>query len=185
MRKGGSIIIGVIVLALLVGGGYAVFHKSSKNPVSSSSSTSSKSTVPAVNNAVVITKTDSTVGQYLADPSGNTLYTYNADTPGVSNCTGSCLENWPAYVDKGSTTDLPSGIGTITRSDNHQVQYTYNGMPLYYFTSDSKGKVTGNGVENFSVAKPAAATSSQSAPTSSPSTTSSSTNSSSSSGYPY
>lgn len=157
-------IVGIIVALIVVaGGGYAIFHKSSK-PASTGSTTSKSSTTskaPAVNNAVLITKTDSAAGQYLADPSGNTLYTYDKDTSGVSNCTGSCLASWPAYVDKGATTGLPAGVGTIKRSDNGQVQYTYNGMPLYYFVSDSAGQVTGDGVENFSVAKPAASSSSQ------------------------
>jgi predicted lipoprotein with Yx(FWY)xxD motif len=128
----------------------------------------------AVNNAVLTTKTASSIGNYLADPNGRALYTYNADTPGVSNCTGGCLAAWPAYQDKGSTTGLPTGVGTIKRSDNGEIQYTYQGLPLYYFINDSGGTVTGNGVENFRVAMPASApqsaTKSQSTQTTKPST---------------
>jgi predicted lipoprotein with Yx(FWY)xxD motif len=178
-------IVGVIIaLIVVVGGGYAIFHKSSKpeSTASTTSKSSTKSNAPAVNNAVLITKTDSAVGQYLADPSGKALYTYDKDASGISNCTGSCLASWPAYVDKGATTGLPAGVGTIKRSDNGQVQYTYNGMPLYYFVSDSTGQVTGDSVENFSVAKPAAASSSQ--PASSPSAGSSSQPSGSNSSSP-
>jgi predicted lipoprotein with Yx(FWY)xxD motif len=54
----------------------------------------------------------------------------------------------------GSTTGLPANISTIKRSDNGQIQYTYKGMPLYYFASDTKGQVTGNAVSGFYVAKP-------------------------------
>jgi predicted lipoprotein with Yx(FWY)xxD motif len=179
-------IVGVIIaLLIVVGGGYAIFHNSSKpaSPASTAGKSSTKSSAPAVNNAVLITKTDSAAGQYLADPSGKALYTYDKDTSGVSNCTGSCLTTWPAYVDKGSTTGLPAGVGTIKRSDNGQVQYTYNGMPLYYFVSDSAGQVTGDGVEDFSVAKPAAASSSQPA-TPAPSSGSSSQPSGSNSSNP-
>jgi predicted lipoprotein with Yx(FWY)xxD motif len=158
---------------VVVAGGYAIFHKSPKATPTSTSSASSSSK-PAVNNAVLTTKTDSKLGQYLADASGNALYTYNADTTGVSNCTGACLTAWPAYVDTGSTTNLPTGVSTIKRSDNGQTQYTYNGKPLYYFASDSQGQVTGNGVENFSVATPAAAASSSSQSTSTPPASSSS-----------
>lgn len=159
-------IIAIVALIIIAGGAYAIFHKSS-GPASGDSSQSAGSTEPdktaessgqdnaaAVNNAVLTTKTDPGLGQYLADPDGKALYTYDADTKGASNCTGSCLTAWPAYVDEGSTTGLPSGIGTIKRADNGQVQYTYNGLPLYYFASDSPGQVTGDGVENFSVAKP-------------------------------
>lgn len=171
----------VIAIIIIVGGGYLIFHKSNNN-----SNTSNNA--PAVNNAVVITKTSSSVGQYLADPKGNALYTYNADSSGVSNCKGACLATWPAYIDNGSTANLPSGITVIKRSDNGKMQYAYNGMPLYYFVSDSKGQVTGNNIQNFVVAKPAAASSSSSS-SSSNSTSSGSTgttnNSSSSSNYNY
>jgi predicted lipoprotein with Yx(FWY)xxD motif len=174
MRKGNSIVVAIIAAIIIIGGGYAIFHKSSPK-ASTQQNSSAKTTAPAVNNAVLITKTDSSLGQYLADSSGKALYTYNADTSGVSNCSGACLMNWPAYVDKGATTGLPSGVGTITRKDNGQIQYTYNGLPLYYFASDSTGKVTGNGVENFKVATPAASSSSSSSSTSNSSSSSSST----------
>lgn len=188
MKKSSSIIIGIIVIAVLAGAGYAAFHKSSKPAATTASKSSSQST-PAVNNAVLITKTDASLGQYLAAPSGKALYTYSSDTSGVSNCTGSCLSAWPAYVDSGSTTGLPSGVSTITRTDNGQVQYTYMGKPLYYFASDSAGQVTGNGVDNFQVAKPSSAASSSSQSTSAPSSNtpaaSSGSSSSSSPNYNY
>jgi hypothetical protein len=35
------------------------------------------------------------------------------------------------------------------------MQVTYNGMPLYFFVQDkNSGQVTGNGVQNFSIATP-------------------------------
>jgi len=160
---------------VLLGGGYALLHKSSNTtPTTTTAKTSAK---PTVNNTVLMTKTSSSLGQYLADPNGKALYTYGADSSGVSNCTGACLANWPAYQDSGSTTNLPTGVGTIKRADNGQTQYTYQGLPLYYFVNDSQGQVTGNGISRFQVAKPAAATSSQ--PTTTPST------SNPSSGHPY
>lgn len=164
-----------------------LIRKPSKPVSNGTSSGSSQSSGPAVNNSVLITKSNSTVGSYLADPKGNTLYTYGKDTNGVSNCTGSCLSNWPPYLDKGSTTNLPAGVGVITRKDNGDIQYTYNGMPLYYFSGDSTGQVTGDGVNNFSVARPAAA-SSQSSPsssTSAPSMSSQPSTNNSSSTSPY
>jgi predicted lipoprotein with Yx(FWY)xxD motif len=174
-----NLLIAVVVIVIVGAGGYAIFHKSNK-PTATNTNPATPSSVPAVNNSVLTTKTDSQLGQYLVDPSGQALYTYNADSSGVSNCTGSCLANWPAYQAKGSVTGLPAGISTITRVDNGQVQYTYNGMPLYYFTSDTQGKVTGNGVENFTVAKPA-----PSSPSTTTSPSSSSTPSYNSSDSPY
>jgi len=172
-------IIGLIVLVILVVGGILIFHKSpSYQSNNTNSNQSSKTPNQATqSNSVVLVKTSPAFGQYLTDPSGRALYTYNADTSGVSNCTGSCLSNWPIYQATGSTTNLPANIGTIKRTDSGQTQYTYNGLPLYYFTGDSGSQVTGNGIDNFSIAKASS--------TSSGTSNSSTTNNSNSSGYPY
>lgn len=152
-RLAGAVII-IIVIAVAA---FAIFHKSSNdNSTNTTNTTANQNTKPAVNNSVVLTKTDPSLGQYLTDPSGRALYTYNADTSGVSNCTGSCLANWPAYTANSTAANLPAGITTLRRSDTGAMQYAYNGMPLYYFTSDSGTQVTGNGVEDFQVAKPTA-----------------------------
>ena len=178
MRRSSWAVIVIIILIILIGGGYALFHNSSDSNTANNSTTpsSSQNNQPA-SNAVFVTKTDPTLGQYLADPSGKPLYTYNADSSGVSNCTGSCLSNWPPYTVTSTIANLPSGVSTIKRTDNGQTQYTYHGMPLYYFTGDSAGKVTGNNVENFSVAKPASSNSDT------PSSNTSTQNNNS--GYPY
>lgn len=113
-----------------------------------------KTTSTPTTSEVVTTKTNSTVGQYLADANGKTLYTYGADTNGVSNCTGSCLAAWPIYSAASAPASLPTNVMLIKRTDGTS-QYAYKGMPLYYYTGDSSaGQVTGNGVNNFSVAKP-------------------------------
>lgn len=166
-------VIAIIVALIIVGGGaYAlVKHKdnsktASNNSTGSSASTgaygsssasggsAAKSQSPAVNNAVLITKTNSSLGSYLAEPNGTPLYTYNSDSNGVSNCSGSCLSTWPVYQDAGSTAGLPQNVSTIKRADNGEVQYTYKGLPLYTFTSDSPGQVTGNNLNGFQVARP-------------------------------
>lgn len=182
--KKGSIITVVLIVIVVLAGGYALLHKSN-NSSKNSSSTASSNKTPA-SNAVIVTKTDSSLGQYLADPSGKPLYTYAKDTSGVSNCTGSCLASWPAYQATGSTTNLPNGVATIKRSDNGETQYTYNGMPLYYFISDSAGHPTGNGVDSFQLAKPGSSGSSaQSQPSASSNSSSSSSSNSSSPSYSY
>ena len=156
VKKGILITAGVIIVILI--GGYAVMHKSPAKTliqtVSSTSNSGKSRTTKAVDNSVVITKFNSNVGSYLASPNGQTLYTYSSDTKGTSSCTGTCLTLWPAYQDKGSTSGLPTNIGTIKRSDNGEIQYTYKGMPLYFFASETSGHVTGNGVAGFYVAKP-------------------------------
>lgn len=149
-----STLFGIVIVIVLVIGGFAIFHTSNKTTTVTPSTTgSSKSQSVTVNNAVLITKSAS-LGSYLAEPNGDALYTYGRDSNGVSNCTGSCLSSWPAYQDTGATTGLPANVSTIKRTDNGEIQYTYKGMPLYTFVGDSDGQVTGNGVSDFSVAKP-------------------------------
>jgi predicted lipoprotein with Yx(FWY)xxD motif len=142
----------IVVVILAVIGGYAIFHKSAPKTIVTSYSSSSNTNTSS--GKVVLTETNSTVGTYLADPDDNTLYTHGSGSAGVTSCTGPCLSAWPAYIDKGATVGLPTNIGTITRADNGEVQYTYKGAPLYYFASDSQGQVTGNGVANFYIVKP-------------------------------
>ncbi len=173
------VIIGAVVI-VVAGGALIVMHMSKATASSGTKVTNAS----AVNNAVLITKTSSAVAEYLADPSGKALYAYSQDANGMSNCTGSCLSTWPAYVDSGSTTSLPSGVGTITRSDNGKTQYTYNGLPLYYFVGDASGGATGDDVSGFHLAKPmppqaaSAPAAATAAPTSAPAASQSSSSSS-------
>lgn len=82
------------------------------------------------------------LGAYLVDAaSGMTVYLFDNDEMGVSNCTEGCLENWPAVtLYAGDRLVAGEGIegelGTITREDDESTQITYNGMPLYFFAND-------------------------------------------------
>lgn len=147
------IIIGVIVVVVLGGGSYLIFHKSSTPKPSTTTNSTTTTSQTSTNNSIIQTKTNATVGQYLADTNGDALYTYGADTSGVSNCSGSCLYSWPAYVPTSSLASLPTNLTIIKRSDGSS-QYAYKGMPLYTFTGDSAGHVTGDNVSDFHVAKP-------------------------------
>ncbi len=92
------------------------------------------------------------LGQFLVGPDGFTLYTFANDEDGVSNCTGGCLENWPALtVESEDALTVQPGLAgefsTITREDDGSIQVTYNGMPLYYWVNDEAiGDATGEGV---------------------------------------
>jgi len=102
--------------------------------------------------AVVVNAT----GGVLVGPTGMALYTKGTDP---TSCTGGCLSAWPPLaVPAGGTASAGTGVtgtvATVTRSDG-STQVTYNGMPLYYFASDSTaGTATGDGVSGFAVAKP-------------------------------
>jgi predicted lipoprotein with Yx(FWY)xxD motif len=97
--------------------------------------------------------TDPKLGAILVDSKGMTLYTYKKDTPGVSNCSGGCAENWPPLLVTTGSPAAGAGVtGTLAsfaRTDNG-TQVTYNGMPLYYFIGDkAPGDVKGQGVGNL------------------------------------
>jgi len=87
------VVIGLIVYGLVY---YFVFAKKAYSPSSSTSGSQQSATVPTDN--IYTTKTDSAKGTHLADFQGRALYTYEKDTSGVSNCTGSCLSAWPPYT---------------------------------------------------------------------------------------
>jgi predicted lipoprotein with Yx(FWY)xxD motif len=86
-------------------------------------------------------------GKALVDGAGMTLYTFDRDTTGTSNCNGVCPNNWPPF--KVAADAKPSGDWTIvTRSDGGK-QWAYKGNPLYTFYKDSNpGDATGDGVNN-------------------------------------
>ena len=107
MKKGLTAAIVVVIVLVVAGGAYALMHKSDNQPTTMSRLPSSTqehhaSNAPAINNAIVITKTDATVGQYLATPDGKPLRISRmpVTTNGVSNCTGAVsgkLAGLPGY----------------------------------------------------------------------------------------
>jgi predicted lipoprotein with Yx(FWY)xxD motif len=92
-------------------------------------------------------------GKALVGSNGRTLYLFQADKNGTSACTGACAGAWPPDIVTGQP-QAGSGVnqallGTITRPDGTK-QVTYNGRPLYYFTSDTAGRIAhGEGVKAF------------------------------------
>jgi predicted lipoprotein with Yx(FWY)xxD motif len=90
------------------------------------------------------------LGNILVGPTGNTVYRFDNDAPGVSNCSGDCAANWPPLTVESESVvadfRLPGELGTIAREDG-TLQVTYNGWPLYYWKDDAaRGDVTGEGV---------------------------------------
>ncbi len=111
---------------------------------------SSTSSVPVTGSGVEIkVTTKEGLGTFLVDEKGMTLYLFTKDTPGVSNCSGSCLTAWPPLLTSGEPRagdGVTGKLGTITRDDG-SLQVTYNDMPLYYYVTDVKpGDTTGQDV---------------------------------------
>ena len=94
------------------------------------------------------------MGEVLTDAKGMTLYTYDKDMPGMSNCTGECAEYWPpAMAEAGA---MPTGDLTIVKRADGTMQWADKGMPLYTFAKDKKpGDVMGDNMNNvWHVVKP-------------------------------
>lgn len=153
MNKG---VVIVIIVLLLLGGGYLERHqiKSMLGMAPAAPQTQTTSAQPSPSSAamapsdnIYLTKTDASKGPYLTDFQGMTLYTYDKDTTGVSNCSGACVAAWPVYT-SGATAQktFPANISVITRADGSK-QFAWKGMPLYYFAKDTKaGDISGDGV---------------------------------------
>jgi predicted lipoprotein with Yx(FWY)xxD motif len=148
--------VGAFALALLVGCG-----SSNDNSSSSSSGATASTAAPATAGAGagatttdgVVNTGDSDLGTILVDSNGRTLYLFEADTGGKSTCNGQCAQVWPPFIAKGKVTAGAgadaSKLGTTKRTDG-SLQVTYNGLPLYYYVTDSKpGDTTGNNVDQF------------------------------------
>jgi predicted lipoprotein with Yx(FWY)xxD motif len=83
-------------------------------------------------------------GTVLTDANGMTLYTFDKDKTGQSNCTGECASYWPPAA---ATKDAkPVGGLTIIKRADGTMQWADDGKPLYTYVSDKKpGDVTGDG----------------------------------------
>jgi predicted lipoprotein with Yx(FWY)xxD motif len=104
----------------------------------------------SANEATLNVASNSTLGEFLVDGKGMTLYMYTRDTADTSNCSGDCLVSWPPFLTQGNPILGPgiddSKVGTTTLADGSLI-VTYNHMPLYYWIKDTKpGDTTGQGV---------------------------------------
>jgi predicted lipoprotein with Yx(FWY)xxD motif len=102
--------------------------------------------------ALVNVGQNSTLGSFLVDSKGMTLYLFTNDKPNTSNCYGGCAGYWPPLLTNGApvagTGVNASMLGTTKRTDG-TTQVTYNGWPLYYYVSDkAAGDTTGEDVQN-------------------------------------
>jgi predicted lipoprotein with Yx(FWY)xxD motif len=97
---------------------------------------------------------DTSKGKALVDAKGMTLYTFDKDTAGKSNCNGQCATNWPPL--KASADAKSMGKFSVVTRDDGSKQWAHDGKPLYTWIKDKKaGDVTGDGVNNvWHIAKP-------------------------------
>jgi CxxC motif-containing protein (DUF1111 family)/predicted lipoprotein with Yx(FWY)xxD motif len=75
-----------------------------------------------------------------------TLYTFDNDQNGVSNCYNGCAANWPPVL---VADDFASGVADLatTQRNDGTVQVTYKNQPLYFYAGDKvAGDTNGQGV---------------------------------------
>jgi predicted lipoprotein with Yx(FWY)xxD motif len=93
-------------------------------------------------------------GKALVDLNGMTLYVFDRDGNGKSNCNAQCAVSWlPLIAD---TDAQASGSFSFISRDDGRKQWAYKGKPLYTWTKDKKpGDATGDGVNKvWHVASP-------------------------------
>ncbi len=79
----------------------------------------------------------------LTDANGMTLYTFDKDAPGVSNCYDKCAENWPPAI--AAADAVAEGDFTLVDRTDGTKMWAHNGWPLYLWVKDTKpGDTTGD-----------------------------------------
>ena len=97
---------------------------------------------------------ETSLGVVLVDANGMTLYTFDKDTDGVSNCYDQCAANWPPLMAADGA--MAEGEWTLVERKDGGMMWAYDGKPLYTWVKDTKpGDVTGDGVNSvWHAAKP-------------------------------
>ncbi|TDD28815.1 hypothetical protein E1218_06115 [Kribbella turkmenica] len=140
MKRLGSVI-GVVALGLA---GLTACGDESETPAAGGATTAASSAPKLATGEVA------GLGKVVVDGNGRTVYVFDKDTPGTSNCEGDCLAKWPV-VPAGEGTPQLEGIdaslvGTVTRNDGSK-QLSIGGLPIYLFAQDTRaGEAKGQAV---------------------------------------
>jgi predicted lipoprotein with Yx(FWY)xxD motif len=147
----------IAILGLSIAGavsGVTVAATAGGSPAKPAASLASAATSPAVH-AATVTVAGRTEA-ILVTANGLPLYFYKADTATESRVTGELAALWPPLTAAGPAVNGPPGNLQVVHTSNG-FQVTYNGHFLYTFVQDSPGHASGQGVQDFFVATPGAA----------------------------
>jgi predicted lipoprotein with Yx(FWY)xxD motif len=104
-------------------------------------------------NYTVDIASNETLGTYLVNDTGFTLYYFANDAPGngTSTCYGECVRLWPLFYAENIV--VPEGLNetdfTAVEREDGSMQTAYKGWPLYFYYLDMKeGDVIGQGVRD-------------------------------------
>lgn len=97
---------------------------------------------------------DSSLGSVLTDTEGMTLYYFDKDVAGKSNCNGKCATAWPPLM-AGDDAKVTGDFSIVVRDDGGK-QWAHKGLPLYLWVKDkAPGDTTGHRVgDKWTVAQP-------------------------------
>ncbi len=103
--------------------------------------------------AATLTTARTSLGQFLVDGKGRTVYLFEADKPNMSNCSGACASAWPP-LPAGAKPQVKGGVAaakvTTIKGADGKPQLAYAGHPLYYYAGDTKAGATGGqGLDQF------------------------------------
>ena len=88
---------------------------------------------------------DSSMGKIYTDAKGMTLYTFDKDEAGKSNCYDDCAVKWPPFP--AAADAMAEGEWTIVERTDGTKQWAYEGKPLYLYFDDKKaGDMAGEGM---------------------------------------
>jgi predicted lipoprotein with Yx(FWY)xxD motif len=109
-------------------------------------------TAPAASGATTVKAIHSQFGTVLADGRGQAFYLFDKERSARSECYGACAKAWPPVLTKGAPRAGKGArkrlLGTTRRRDGSR-QVTYRGHPLYYYVSDSPGRILCQNVREF------------------------------------
>ena len=97
---------------------------------------------------------DTPAGKVYTDAKGMTLYTFDKDEVGKTNCYDKCAVAWPPLM--AAADAKAEGEWTIVDRTDGTKMWAYDGKPLYTYVDDKKpGDMTGEGKGGvWRVAKP-------------------------------
>ncbi|MEH6443948.1 MAG: hypothetical protein V7784_08620 [Oceanospirillaceae bacterium] len=86
------------------------------------------------------------LGGVLANNKGLTVYTFDKDKQGTSECYGPCASKWPPVL---ANTSFSEGKFSTAQRTDGSTQVRYNNKPLYLWVGDKNpGETNGDNIKN-------------------------------------
>ncbi len=144
----------IIILVLIVGMSFYYSNKKSSptdTTIVDNKKQEEQVVVKLAPGNIVESKKTSAGKEYLTDTKGMTLYVFKNDGKMKSNCSGTCLKNWPAFVydnkDFATSKDLLSKKMNVFKRTDGVFQYAFVEQPVYYYIGDKNpGDTNGDGL---------------------------------------